>query len=115
MTEIFTLIILGTSAWAYVDARELKRRFDLPRGPGGNSPGLWLVACLLFWIVFFPFYVVARGRAGDPPASDVPSSSWSQGRYAAVPDHSLFWKVAIYFVVGLAALAGMVAIAWYLS
>jgi hypothetical protein len=54
------LIVFGTSVWVGVDASNLGVRRGLVKGMGDMTVTEWVVGCLLFWIVFFPEYIVAR-------------------------------------------------------
>jgi hypothetical protein len=48
--------VLATSLWVFVDAREKRIR----------KPAGWAIACLLLWLVFFPWYV-SRRRTPEAP------------------------------------------------
>jgi hypothetical protein len=63
MIALLVLVVVGTSLWAAADAS--RRDWSAIRGPFGLPMG-WgviLVACLLVWIVAFPFYLVDRHDA----------------------------------------------------
>jgi hypothetical protein len=59
MTELFILVIVGTTVWVAVDASGR----DWRGNSFASSPALWALGTLLLWIVIFPVYLVSRGRA----------------------------------------------------
>lgn len=72
---LFMLGIFGTDIWVIVDASNLETRARavgmLATGPAGRAkdihigsmpPWGWLLACILLWIVAFPWYLIARSR-----------------------------------------------------
>jgi hypothetical protein len=63
---LYLLLVLATDVWVYADAQAQYRRGTpvlLTLGAFSvDPPAAWVVCCLLFWIVFVPRYVVARGR-----------------------------------------------------
>ncbi len=61
---IVALIVAATSLWAYADVR--RRAAVGAFREGDLAPAGVLVGCLLFWIVFFPWYLVQRARAPRP-------------------------------------------------
>jgi hypothetical protein len=60
--------VLGTDFWVYADARERQDRGRPVVLWLGNlrvsTPGQWLLACLVMWVVFLPAYLVGRSSAG---------------------------------------------------
>ena len=56
--------VLATSLWVFVDARQKA----IPKPVG------WAIACLLLWLVFFPWYV-SRRRTPDAPCPMIESES----------------------------------------
>ena len=56
--------VLATSLWVFVDARE----------KGIRKPVGWAIACLLLWLVFFPWYV-SRRRNPDAPCPMIEGES----------------------------------------
>jgi len=62
MASLILLVVIGTSIWVAIDASNLGAPRDRNLGVAGSSPIAWLLACLLFWIVFFPLYLAKRGK-----------------------------------------------------
>ena len=66
-------IILGSSIWVPIDATRIGAKRDKTLGMAGTSPAVWFVACLLFWIIFFPLYLFQRDKIkaahASPPTS----------------------------------------------
>jgi hypothetical protein len=56
--------VLATSLWVFVDARE----------KGIRKPAGWAIACLLLWLVFFPWYV-SRRRTPEAPCPIIEGES----------------------------------------
>lgn len=54
------LIVLGTSIWVGVDASTIGVKKGQLKGMADMGPTGWFFACLLLWIVAFPFYVAKR-------------------------------------------------------
>jgi hypothetical protein len=66
MTGFLLLVVVGTSIWVFVDARNLGvRRGLIQSGFADMGPGSWLAGCLLIWILVFPLYLVYRPRYID--------------------------------------------------
>lgn len=65
MLALIVVIVLASSIWAAADAAQ--RDWSASEGPFGLPMGwpIVLVACLLLWIVAFPFYLVERRHS--PP------------------------------------------------
>ncbi len=64
MQLIGFVIVIGSSIWVGVDdhslgAARLKGRKDLS-GSVRTQPVTWAIGCLLFWIIFFPWYLIKR-------------------------------------------------------
>lgn len=62
------LVVLATDVWVYTDATA-RADGDAPvvASVGSweiSSPTVWLLCCVVVWIVFFPLYLVARRRSG---------------------------------------------------
>ncbi len=49
LSILILFVVIGTTIWVYFDAKSL-----------GESPGGWLVGCILLWIVVFPIYLAKR-------------------------------------------------------
>jgi len=67
MLQIFigvavVLAVLGSSIWVLIDAQLLGLKRE-HAGLLSNSPTMWFVGCLGFWIVVFPLHLVARSKA----------------------------------------------------
>jgi hypothetical protein len=56
--------VLATSLWVFADARE----------KGIRKPTGWAIACLLLWLVFFPWYV-SRRRTPEAPCPIIEGES----------------------------------------
>jgi hypothetical protein len=55
-----SFIVVGTSIWVYTDAKAIGVRRGQITGVVDMNPGEWLLACLLIWILGFPFYLAYR-------------------------------------------------------
>jgi hypothetical protein len=51
------VIVVGSTIWVAIDSRSLRRR-----GLDHKPEWVWVLECLLLWIVFFPWYVIHRYR-----------------------------------------------------
>jgi len=64
---ILLLVVLATDVWVYRDSGHRLARGEpvtVTLGPYRmESPTVWLVACLLLWILAFPLYLVARSQS----------------------------------------------------
>ncbi len=65
LVSLILLAVVGTTIWVGVDASKRDWR-------GGSGTATWVVGCILLWIVFFPIYLVKRGRA---PLKDAPAGT----------------------------------------
>jgi len=77
MTEFIWLLIVATSIWVVVDAKSIGVKSGQIKGLGNMGPWGWFFACLLFWILGFPFYLAKRGefkRINSAPAFAMTSS-----------------------------------------
>ncbi len=54
------LIILATSGWVLVDAKTIGVKKGQIKGAGNLGPWGWFFACLLLWVISFPFYLAKR-------------------------------------------------------
>lgn len=65
-TAVLVVIVAATDIWVYADAQ----RFTATGTPvvlriGGltiQTPGAWVLGCLVLWIFMFPMYLVSRSR-----------------------------------------------------
>jgi len=81
MEGIIFLIVIGTSIWVVVDAKTIGVKKGQIKGMGDMGPWTWFFACLLFWIVCFPFYLAKRGefkRVNSGQSNSVNNDSLSQ-------------------------------------
>jgi hypothetical protein len=63
MEPVVLLLVIGTSVWVAVDAKNLgMQRGRIGGGMLDMSVTGWVVCCLLLWIIAFPCYLVARGK-----------------------------------------------------
>ena len=65
MTVIFLLVVIGSSIWVYIDAKNIgikpgKIESGKMTGLDSMGPVEWLAGSLLLWIVFFPLYLWKR-------------------------------------------------------
>ena len=58
----YGLIGIATSIWVLVDAKTLGVKKGQISGMGDIGPWGWFFACLLLWIVGFPFYLAKRSE-----------------------------------------------------
>lgn len=58
MIALLVLVILITTIWVGFDASGR----DFSGCQTAHTTAEWVGACLLLWIVFFPAYLVQRGR-----------------------------------------------------
>lgn len=65
MSALLLMIVVGTSLWVAADATSRGLRSGDGNGLFDMGPGGWLFACLLFWIVAFPAYLIRRSRASN--------------------------------------------------
>jgi hypothetical protein len=58
------VVLLGTGAWVYVDAghqRDAGEPVVLVVGTLRiETPELWLLACVVLWLIAFPLYLTGR-------------------------------------------------------
>jgi len=59
---IILLVILCTSIWVLVDAKTIAVKKGQMKGMADMGPWGWFFACLLIWIIGFPFYLAKRGE-----------------------------------------------------
>ena len=54
---ILGMLFLATSIWVYLDVRKKGNHVK------GVGPWGWLLACSTMWIIFFPYYLLNRGKS----------------------------------------------------
>ncbi|MDD2709716.1 MAG: hypothetical protein PHV34_17145 [Verrucomicrobiae bacterium] len=59
---IIFLVVLGTSIWVYIDARNIGVKKGQLKGVADMGPIGWLAVCLGLWIVGFPYYLLVRSQ-----------------------------------------------------
>ena len=74
MPTFMLLLVVGSSIWVGIDAFNLAKTSN-GKGPGGTSPAAWVVGCLMLWIVFFPYYLVKRGKPQLSPSTSSSDSA----------------------------------------
>ncbi len=61
------IVVVILDVWVYLDAHaRASRRQPVVASIGSlvlETPGAWMLACLVLWILFFPMYLVARSRS----------------------------------------------------
>ena len=57
---LIMILTVLSSIWVYFDARRIGARRGLIPGLGNLGPGGWFFACLLLWLLAFPFYLAKR-------------------------------------------------------
>ena len=62
MEDLILIIAVATSIWVAVDASAIGVKKGQLKGLAGMGPAGWFFACLLLWIVGFPFYLAKRGE-----------------------------------------------------
>jgi hypothetical protein len=55
---LIAIVVVGSTLWVAVDAYGR----DWSANRFADKPWLWIVGCLLLWVVVFPVYLVQRGR-----------------------------------------------------
>jgi hypothetical protein len=59
---ILWMIVVASSIWVFVDAKSIGVQKGQIKGVADIGPWGWFFACLLFWIIGFPFYLAKRGE-----------------------------------------------------
>jgi hypothetical protein len=75
MGIVVLVIVIVTTVWVGIDASGR----DYATNSGPSSTGGWLAGCLLLWIIFFPWYLVARSRAIRAHHEELLASQTSNG------------------------------------
>ena len=60
MEGYFWVVVIATSIWVLIDAKTIGVKKGQIEGMGNLAPWGWFFACLLLWIVSFPFYLAKR-------------------------------------------------------
>jgi len=83
MVAFFLLIQIASAVWVGFDARGR----DFSDSKVARSPAMWVLGCLLLWLVCFPLYLMTReskprkgSATGAPPA---PAGDWSHPQFNA--------------------------------
>lgn len=58
----YLVIVIATSIWVLVDAKNIGVKKGQIQGLGNLGPWGWFFACFLLWIVGFPFYLAKRSE-----------------------------------------------------
>jgi hypothetical protein len=53
-------MIIASSIWVFMDAQKIGVKKGQIKGIADLNPGLWLLVCLLLWIIAFPMYLIKR-------------------------------------------------------
>ena len=59
---LFWIIVMATSVWVLIDAKTIGVKKGQIQGMGNIGPWGWFFACLLLWIIGFPFYLAKRSE-----------------------------------------------------
>ena len=62
MATFIWIVVIATSLWVLIDAKTIGVKKGQIDGMGTMGPWSWFVACLLLWIIGFPFYLAKRGE-----------------------------------------------------
>ncbi|WP_206199408.1 OB-fold protein [Parasulfuritortus cantonensis] len=60
--DLFWIIVIATSIWVLIDAKTIGVKKGQIQGMGNLGPWGWFFACLLLWIIGFPFYLAKRSE-----------------------------------------------------
>jgi hypothetical protein len=56
------VLLIGTSIWVLCDAKAIGVKKGQVKGIANMGPWGWFFACLLLWIICFPWYLVKRSE-----------------------------------------------------
>lgn len=70
MENFWIIVILGTSIWVFIDARNIGVKKGLITGIANMSPVMWLISCLFLWIIAFPIYLIKRPELKRAASAD---------------------------------------------
>lgn len=75
MLQVLVLsLVVSTSIWVGVDAKA-NRVHQLGQKEFTNQdPWIWGIACILFWIIFFPLYLMVRASCLSRNQSSLPQT-----------------------------------------
>lgn len=59
---IIIVVVAVTSIWVLIDAKTIGVRKGQIKGLANLGPWGWFFACLLLWIISFPYYLAKRGE-----------------------------------------------------
>ena len=62
MATFIWIVVIATSLWVLIDAKTIGVKKGQINGMGNMGPWSWFFACLLLWIIGFPFYLAKRGE-----------------------------------------------------
>ena len=62
MESVLLLVVVISSIWVYVDAKNIGVQKGQIPGMADMGPISWLVSSLLLWIIVFPLYLVKRSK-----------------------------------------------------
>ena len=83
MIAFILLLEVASIVWVGLDARGR----DFTGHIVARSPKAWVVGCVLFWIICFPLYLVARSNAprkgSTPMTPPLPPTPWSHPEFSA--------------------------------
>lgn len=79
LTLLIWIVVIGTAVWVGFDAGSYKHKHGV--GPNKTSPAAWIVGTLLLWIIVFPWYLFARGKAPRRQASAAAAGGGSSGAF----------------------------------
>ncbi len=60
LDTLLLLVFSASSAWVFVDAKNIGVKKGQVRGIANMGPVGWFIVCLLLWIVAFPMYLAKR-------------------------------------------------------
>jgi hypothetical protein len=100
---LFFIIVLVTSIWVLIDAKAIGVKKGQIQGMCNLSPWGWFFACLLLWIISFPFYLAKRSEFKHIN-SDVASKSKTNTVAQPKDGVSVIEWIGIIFFGGIALL-----------
>ena len=73
MGIVILIVVIVSTVWVGIDASG--RDFSNARGAGPRTTAGWVAGALVLWILFFPWYLIARSRASTAVPTDPPAAS----------------------------------------